>query len=1209
MTRLSLSCLGSFQVTLAGEPITSFRSSKVQGLLVYLALTSPIVHEREVLAEFLWPDEPESVAKKNLRQSLYQLRQLVEEPESDRAPHLLVTRTTSQFNPASDHGLDVADFMAFLESEQFDRALAVYQGELLPGFGCDSLPFEDWLRRERERLHLQAMRALEELAEKGLAAANYREAIEWARRQLALEPWREEAHRQLIQALALLGERSAALAQYETCRAILDEELGVEPSAETKALMARVRRQNASQRHQPVPDLLAQGRKLELAFVGRASEHGTLVRAYERARAEGPQVVALIGEAGIGKTRLADQFIMWASAQGADVLRGRAFQTGSGLSYQPLTQALRQRMDHVNAPEDLLSDVWLTEMTRILPELKDRYPDLPDYAQGEGDGRQHLFEAMTRFCQSLADRSPVVFFVDDWHWADAASLDALHYATMGWSEARAPILVLLTLRQEQLTEKLELRTWLSRLQHDASCYQLHLGTLTEEEIEELVRALLPVDQDDLDTRSTDGVEAGSLHEFGQWLFKQTDGQPFFLMEVLSILAEEGLLRPDLASGAWKADWRALNQRLHGAEAGISPGVQQRIDAWISRVSEPAGGLLAATAVLGEQATFPRLCQVAGLEEGPALDSLDELTSRQLLRETVLSLNTAKEVVYAFTHQMISDVVYAETGAARKLILHRRAFEALKSEASTKGNVPASALAHQAFNAGLWGETIEYAIAAGDEAMRLLAVRVAIPHYERARLLVDQSGWPESLRAVERRKLYMGLGRAYELDEAWEDALNVYLVLVAKARKVGEPTMECEGLNRLATVHINSQREPERAVPLLEEARAIAEKCGDQRGMAETEWNLSMVARMEDDPERARLHGEAALTIARQLQDPQLVARCLNSLAYVYARMRRWDSVGRYADEARDLYAIADNRILEADSGRVVGWSQLLSGRACQSALVLRDSFAFSQDIGNLWGEAESAWRLAWALLESGNLGEAIKVAKQGADYARQVGQPTMVEMALSTLGTVQRNIMALEAARESLTEVVKEARGRGTSGYVDWAMGELCAVCALDNAWGPANAFAKQAVQIRQAHGLPPVGLTGWYEIEALIRSDDALARTEVERLESLGERNPRERLAWLRCRAVLARWDKDDDGAIAHLQAASELAKEIGIPAERWSILGELGKIYQHQGNGEEAQKAFWSAAETIAELADTIDDEESRHSFLDAAAIRSILGSNRTE
>ena len=274
---------------LGGKPLTAFRSAKVQGLLVYLALTNQQPQARDVLAALFWPDEPDAVAKKNLRQSLYQLRQVLGDADPQEETHLLVTRSTVQLNAASDHALDVTAFLTYLESDQLEQATALYRGDLLPGFTCDSLPFEEWLRQERERLHRLALDALFELTRHSLARADYHTAQSLAQRQLALEPWREEAHRQLMQALALLGERSTALAQYETCRVALEEELGAEPSTETEALVAHIRNQQpeGSARGEPIRPFGR--RRLTMPFVGRSSEYGALVRVYQQAGRDGAE--------------------------------------------------------------------------------------------------------------------------------------------------------------------------------------------------------------------------------------------------------------------------------------------------------------------------------------------------------------------------------------------------------------------------------------------------------------------------------------------------------------------------------------------------------------------------------------------------------------------------------------------------------------------------------------------------------------------------------------------------------------------------------------------------------------------------------------------------------------------------------------------------------------------------------------------------------
>ena len=240
-----------------------------------------------------------------------------------------------------------------------------------------------WLGQERERLHRLALGALFELAAHGLARADYPAAQGLAQRQLALEPWREEAHWQLMQALARQGERSAAWPNMKPAapRCSRNWAWRLRPRPRHWRRGSAPSRPSARIRGRWPLAPSAAGWRFHL-WAGPASTP-RWCRLYQQARAEGAQVAALVGEAGIGKTRLAQNFLEWAAAQGADVLAGQAFEASGRLSYQLLAHVLRQRLERENAPEDLLSDFWLAQLTRILPELRDRYPDLPEPTQDD----------------------------------------------------------------------------------------------------------------------------------------------------------------------------------------------------------------------------------------------------------------------------------------------------------------------------------------------------------------------------------------------------------------------------------------------------------------------------------------------------------------------------------------------------------------------------------------------------------------------------------------------------------------------------------------------------------------------------------------------------------------------------------------------------------------------------------------------------------
>jgi predicted ATPase/DNA-binding SARP family transcriptional activator len=304
MANLTLSFFNSFEVSVQEKHISRFRSAKVQGLLVYLVLEAGTVHTRDGLAMLLWPDEPRATARKNLRQSLYQLRQILGQSSSEAEPFLLVTRQTAQFNAASDTVLDVALFQAAVERGDLDLAETYYTGPLLPTFGCDSQPFDDWLSRKRHAYQQAALGALHALAERQLALgkAALSRALALARHQLDLEPWREEAHRQLMRGLALSGDRSGAIAQFDVCSDVLADELGVSPADETFALFEAIR----DGRFPPQSETLAAEIPNNIPhqatpLVGRSAEIAHLVTHLHNPNT---RLMTIVGPGGMGKTRL-----------------------------------------------------------------------------------------------------------------------------------------------------------------------------------------------------------------------------------------------------------------------------------------------------------------------------------------------------------------------------------------------------------------------------------------------------------------------------------------------------------------------------------------------------------------------------------------------------------------------------------------------------------------------------------------------------------------------------------------------------------------------------------------------------------------------------------------------------------------------------------------------------------------------------------------
>jgi len=339
MAILQINLFGSFQVSLAGIPVTHFATSKVRALLTYLAVERDSPHSRESLAGLLWPEYPEVDALHNLRLTLSRLRQSLEDilrsvnisPETARL--FSITRTHLQLHPDASILVDIHEFQNLLSRcethahpqggnclicmQQRIQAVELYRGDFLEGFSVkDALPFEEWAVLKRERLHHQVLETLEILTDQFLVEAQsgpgskqanqLEKALLYARQQLQLEPWHEAAHRQLMISLALNGQLQDALTQYEICSQVLNEEFGLQPDEETarlyndikssrSSLSSGVHISNQTRVHCHLPPQ-------PFPIIGREAQ---LNRLKNILYAPDYRWITLVGESGIGKTRLA----------------------------------------------------------------------------------------------------------------------------------------------------------------------------------------------------------------------------------------------------------------------------------------------------------------------------------------------------------------------------------------------------------------------------------------------------------------------------------------------------------------------------------------------------------------------------------------------------------------------------------------------------------------------------------------------------------------------------------------------------------------------------------------------------------------------------------------------------------------------------------------------------------------------------------------
>ena len=663
-----------------------------QSLLAYLVMHRDSPQPRQRLAFLFWPEASEAQARANLRKALYDLRRLLPSIEDfvQIEDHFLHWRSSTATT------LDVELFVTCLAQARqanrqevaqvaLEQAVALYTGDLLPD--C----YDDWLLPEREQLRQHYIRALEQLVGLLEQKRELTSALDYAQRILQCDALHESTYRLLMRLHVLNGDRSTALRVYHTCVTTLQDELGVEPSQETQQLYQRLL--SGPNAPAEVPGEMPYATKGRLPLAGRQQEWKTLQDAWRTATTGMAQCVLIGGEAGIGKTRMAEELLQWTERQGYATAYTRSYAAEGGLAYAPITDWLRS--DAVRSKLQGLDQVWLIEVARLLPELLAERPELLPLAPlADSWQRQRFREALARAL--LLGRQPLLLVIDDLQWCDHETLEWLHYLLR--LAAQEPLLVVATVRMEEAENNPSLATLISNLRQAGQLIDIELGPLNSAETETLAAQ---VAGSALDRHQADA------------LYIQTEGHPLFVVEMVRANAK-----------------MATASQPSSVPASLPPKVQAVIQSRLAQLSPPARELIGLAAMVGRAFTVEILTQASDGDEGSLVRALDELWQRRLIREQ-------GEHGYDFSHDKIREVAYAGISLARRRLLHRGVAQSLEQIYATELDSISGELAAHYEQAGLREEAISYYQKAAQVAELVYAHTEAVHYLTKGLALLGQ----------------------------------------------------------------------------------------------------------------------------------------------------------------------------------------------------------------------------------------------------------------------------------------------------------------------------------------------------------------------------------------------------------------------------------------------------------------------------------------
>lgn len=1043
MARLKISLLGGLRVEVDARRRLALTRRKGQALLALLALRPGTGYPREALTALLWPDSRDDEARHSLRQELHELRRAL---TAARTRALIVDGERLALD-ADAIDVDVAKFERLAADGSPDalkRAAALYEGDLLVGVGVHEAPFEDHLRTERERLRAHATgvftRLLDHQMKRGLVEA----ATETAVRLLALDPTQETVHRALMKLYARHGRRAMAQRQYQECVEVLQRELGVEPEPATRHLYREILASSPTSRPAADAERGAGARHAAPAksarfgvdppLVGRTAELKTLREALDRACARHGHVVAIVGEAGVGKTRLVSELAALALERDGRTVVGRAYETAQVLAFGPWVDALRAGLAATPAALAGLDPAWRAEVSRVLPEIDGR-----PTRRAEPADATRIFEAVARVVEGLAARRPLVVVLEDAHWADELSLRLAAY--LGRRLDARPVLLVLTAREEQLPDAALLGVTLAELRERARLVTVPLAALSRSETTELGRSLARGERDQR-----------ALARLDERVWRISAGNPLLVLETVRALRDA----PAGDAGA----------------SSLPTRVREIVMARLQRLSERARRVVSIAAIVGRECDFRLLQHCAGLDDRDAAEVIEELVRRRVFHGVGERLD--------FTHDRLRETASAALVPAQVKSLHRLIATSMEWVYAGDLDLHAAPLAAHCRDGELWDKAVTYLAEAGARAAERSAHREAAAAFDQA--LVALAHLPESRRTLEQAvDLRLALHTSsYALGEL-ERGDQALRAAQAPARALGDPRRSAL-LAAQTGQHAWVTGRAREALPLFEHAATVAKTLGDFALLTSAtlyigsarfcvgdlveseaafrhvvdalgeaaageklglhglplvfaESGLTALLAEQGRFAEARLHGATSVRIAEALNHAYTLVFALRIVGHACTLEGRLDDAVAVLERGRTLCEDTSLRSLAPNIMASLGYAYSLRGRWADGVRLLEQALAALEEYGQRVWYAVVLSQLAEAWLGGGRIDRAGECARRALSIARERGERGFEAAALRVRAAVSTRATPpdLDAARADYEAALALAEAR--------AMRPLAAQC------------------------------------------------------------------------------------------------------------------------------------------------------------------------
>lgn len=915
------------------------------------------------------------------------------------------------------------------------------------------------------------------------------------------------------------------------------------------------------------------------SLVGRETQLNLLHRRLRRLEKGAGSFVAVIGEAGLGKSTLIAELRKLHPDVNCQWLRGDALSYTRSISYFPWRQVIRQSIQarEADSPAEVRGKLrykcdccsvpggdvsFLEAMLSIEDEESVRM-----VAGVQGDALvQKMIDATRGYLCGIAMEEPLVIILDDLHWADEASLNLL----LGLSELAGthPMLFICMLRPDNTVS-----SWDS-IQN--------IRKKLEKQFDAIVLEPLQAGQTNAMLANLLGVE-GLPEHVRNLIFEKAGGNPFFIEEIIRSLIETNQIVRE------NSHWKAA-----GAEAKISlPNTLRGVlSARIDRLSETTKNVLQHAAVIGRTFNLVVLKRIT---------SLNGSFDLQIGHLQEASLIEASQEDYSFRHVLIQEAAYESILIKTRTQIHKQIGEALEELHADRIEEFAPLLAHHFYSAGD-DRSLKYDVLAGEKSARLYANAEAAAHFRRALETAKRTN--AGINRVSR--LHTQLGSALEQSAQYQQALANYDDMLAFAKERGDRSMELSALMAKATVHstFTSVHNPELSEITLIQALEISQEIGDIAAQSRLNWNLMLRYLFSKRLDESLQYGEAALDLARKGDNPEYLAFVLNDLCRVHTCRGGFEKAHASIREARELWKSLGNRVMLADSLGSESEAYFNAGEYEQALECSQQALQINREINNLWGQAYESMLIAFAYFQTGRLGQGIQFAEKAALFGDQSGM-----IAINTMRCELAWVYAYCGAYEKGFEIIDYSMQQALAHQPAWVTFPQAVKVRMHLLQGDIESAQKtRGDEILKPISIPYARFTIFLclaNIELAVanrRYSDALTLAEelLDEVTPLTRVDVPEALRWkARAQVGLGRLDE----ALQVLTQAYTLARETDSRLHLWALLADLADVQSKLGKDEEAESNRIEACTIVRQIADSLIEIGLRETFLSQPRIQRLM------